>query len=62
MKRKKKVSKLGLNKIIISSIQSQNIKGGRGNSTNCYPTMQTGCNPTGLPTGNTCNKSECVCL
>ncbi len=63
MKNKKKISKLGLSKVVISNIQSQTVKGGvRGNSTNCYPTMQTGCNPTGLPSGGTCNKSECVCL
>ncbi len=61
MKEKKKSTKLNLDKMIISSIQSQGIKGG-GRSTNCYPTMQTGCNPTGLPTGGTCNKSECACL
>ncbi len=61
MKNKKKASKLGLNKMVISNIQSQTIKGG-GRSTGCYPTMQTGCNPTGQPTGNTCNKSDCVCL
>ncbi|AXT61712.1 hypothetical protein D1816_15555 [Aquimarina sp. AD10] len=61
MKNKKKISKLGLNKIVISNIQSQAVKGG-GRSTNCYPTLQTGCNPTKLPSGNTCNQSDCYCL
>ncbi len=61
MKNKKKISKLGLNKMVISNIQSQTVKGG-GRSTNCYPTMQTGCNPTKLYSGGTCNISECACL